>query len=111
MLVDSLDVVVNVSKDDENFATLELGQTFTITHRMDKQTYWLPFDTEVGDVFRYVFKGIVLDWWDWGDRTEHKETTVTLPCFFTGSVQEPKDNGGRPELVVPSSNTVDFTIV
>jgi hypothetical protein len=108
---DDPDVIVNVSEDYENFKTLEPGHTFTISHRMDKATDWLPFETQVGDVFRYVFKGIVLDWWDWGDRTEHSGTTVTFPCFGKGKVLEPSHNDGRPKLVVPCSNTVEFTIV
>jgi hypothetical protein len=104
MIVDDPDVVVIVS-EHKDFTSLEPGQTLTKKTRLDLQ------ETQVGDVFRYVFKGLVLDWWDWGDREEHRETTVALPCHLGGPVQEPKDNGGRPALVVPSSNTIVFTIV
>jgi len=63
------------------------------------------------DVFRYVFKGVEIDWWDWGDSSDHEETIVKLPCFINGRVVDPKDNGGRPKLIVPASNSIEFTIV
>jgi hypothetical protein len=66
---------------------------------------------DIGDVFRYTFKGVEVDWWDWGDSSDHEETVVTLPCFIAGRVVKPEDNGGRPKLIVPASNVLEFTII
>jgi hypothetical protein len=111
MIVDEPDVDVNVSQD-ENFASLQPGQSWTTSARVEgRGVGLLPDDVSIGDVYRYVLKGVELDWWDWGSKAEHKETTVKLPCFIKGLIVEPKDNGGRPKLVVPASNTVEFTIV
>lgn len=111
MIVDEPDVAVNVSLD-ENFASLEAGEAWTTSKPVEGRGMGiLPDDVVVGDLFRYVFKGLELDWWDWGGKTEHMETIVKLPCFIKGKVVEPKDNGGRPKLVVPASNFIEFTIV
>jgi hypothetical protein len=111
MIVDEPDVAVNVSQD-ENFASLQPGQSWTTSTRVEgRQIGILPNDVNVGDVFRYVFKGVEVDWWNWGSKAEHNETIVELPCFIDGRVVEPKDNGGRPKLVVPASNFVEFTVV
>ncbi|KFY31521.1 hypothetical protein V493_01029 [Pseudogymnoascus sp. VKM F-4281 (FW-2241)] len=107
MIVDEPDIAVNVVQD-ENFAGLQPGQTWTTSERLDGH---LPDDVTAGDLFRYVFKGVEVDWWDWGGNTEHKNTTVKLPCFINGRVVEPNDNGGRQKLIVPASNSVEFTIV
>lgn len=111
MIIDDPDVAVNVSQDD-NFASLQPGQTWTTSARLEGQGMGiLPDDVSVGDLFRYVFKGVELDWWDWGGNAEHRDTIVMLPCFIMGRVREPKNNGGRQKLIVPSSNYVEFTIV
>ncbi|CAM1501516.1 Fc.00g035000.m01.CDS01 [Cosmosporella sp. VM-42] len=111
MIVDDPDVKVNVS-EDENFASLRAGQSWTTSMPLEGRGYgMLPDDLKVGDVYRYSFKGAILDWWDWGSKEEHTETTVTLPCYVKGMIVEPKDNGGRPRLLVPGSNSVEFTIV
>jgi hypothetical protein len=111
MIVDDPDVAVNVSQD-EDFASLQPGQTWTTSRQLEGRGMGiLPDDVIAGDLFRYVFKGVKLDWWDWGGKTEHIQTIVKLPCFIKGEVVEPKDNGGRQKLVVPASNFVEFTIV
>ncbi|KAL5327672.1 hypothetical protein ACEPPN_005373 [Leptodophora sp. 'Broadleaf-Isolate-01'] len=111
MIVDDPDVSVHVTQDG-NFATLQPGQTWSTSKRLQDQGLGiLPDDVKVGDVFRIVFKGVELDWWDWGGIEDHGETVVKLPCFLKGRVVEPRDNGGRPKLIVPASNLVDFTIV
>lgn len=82
MIVDDPDVAVNVSQD-ENFASLHAGQTWTTTHRVEGRGMGiLPDDVRAGDLFRYVFKGVKVDWWDWGGKAEHTETIVKLPCFI-----------------------------
>ncbi|KAK4100663.1 hypothetical protein N658DRAFT_507666 [Parathielavia hyrcaniae] len=72
---------------------------------------YLPDDTAVADVFRYWFTGAFVEWWDWGGVEEHAETVVMLPCWIADRVVEPRENGGRPKLVVPGSEPVDFKIV
>ncbi|KAE8314478.1 hypothetical protein BDV41DRAFT_563611 [Aspergillus transmontanensis] len=89
-----------------NFISLQPGERWT---RMDNLE--LPSDTEVGEVFKYEFNDRVLDWWDWGTKEDHLQTTVKLPCWINSDVLEPKDNEGRPAIVVPASNVVEFTIV
>lgn len=112
MIVDEPDVAVNVSQS-EYFTSLQPGQAWTTSFQFQGQGKdELPLDMTVGDVFRYRFMGGKLDWWDWGDKSKHSETTVILPCYIQdGWVKEPKDNGGRPKLVVPGSNFVEFTII
>jgi hypothetical protein len=41
---------------------------------------------------------------------DHRETMVKLPCL-EGDVTDPKDNGGRPRLVVPASEWFEFTLL
>ena len=55
-----------------------------------------------------MIKGAVVDWWKWGTKEEHRGTVVKLPCWVSGDVVEPEDNGGRPRIVVPASNEVEF---
>ncbi|KAB8225130.1 hypothetical protein BDV33DRAFT_198972 [Aspergillus novoparasiticus] len=89
-----------------NFISLQPGGRWT---RMDNLE--LPSDTEVGEVFKYEFNDRVLDWWDWGTKEDHLQITVKLPCWINSDVLEPKDNEGRPAIVIPASNVVEFTIV
>lgn len=112
MIVDDPDVAVNVTQD-KNFATLQPGETWSTYEDVRGHGLgYLPDDMAVGDVYKYIFKGVELDWWDWGGKEEHAETTVIVPCSGgKGVVQKPRDNDGRPKLVVPASNAVEFTIM
>lgn len=108
-IMDDPDVEVHVGQD-ENFASLEPGESWTTSRRIQGETWSsLPDDTAVGDVFRYRSKGATVDWWDWGSREEHAETVVKLPCWIAGPVADPAGNGGWPKLVVPASD-VQFSI-
>ncbi|KAK6813785.1 hypothetical protein RU639_010243 [Aspergillus parasiticus] len=89
-----------------DFISLRPGESWTRTDNLE-----LPSDTEVGEVFKYEFNDRVIDWWDWGMKEDHLQTTVKLPCWINSDVVEPKDNEGRPAIVVPASNVVEFTIV
>ncbi|KAE9376049.1 hypothetical protein N431DRAFT_481211 [Stipitochalara longipes BDJ] len=111
IMVDLPDEKVNVSQN-KDFVSLRPGESW-ITQQTVQKAGWthIPDDSVVGDTFRYVFKGATLDWWDWGDDEDHAGTEVTLPCFHWASVVEPPDNNGRPKLVVPGSNIVEFSIV
>jgi hypothetical protein len=108
LLVDNPDERIKVS-EHKDFVSLRPGESWTTRQTVQKRNYtWIPDDSVVGDTFRFIFKGYTLDWWDWGDGTG---TEVTLPCFHWARVIEPADNDGRPDLVVPGSNTVEFSIV
>jgi hypothetical protein len=92
---------------------LRPGESWTYQRRVQQGTSWtsLPDDVKVGDRFKYVVKGAVVDWWDWGTKEDHKDTVVKLPCWISGHVVEPADNNGRPKLVVPVSNEAKFSYV
>ncbi|KAF3018336.1 hypothetical protein E8E15_006452 [Penicillium rubens] len=108
MIVDEPDVEVNVT-DSMFFRSLQPGESlircvslgFTDLHP----------DTVVGDTYRYQYWGGCIDWWTWGDREEHANTVVKLPCWLNDHVVEPADNDGRPVIMVPSSNFVEFTAI
>lgn len=67
-----------------------------------------PDSVKVGDMFRFQYEGKILDWWDWGVREDHIDTLVKLPCFIAADVVDPKNNGGRPELLMPAPNAIQF---
>lgn len=50
-----------------------------------------------------------MDWWDWGSKEDHAKTMIKIHSF--GKIIEPEDNGGRPKLVVPASNVIEFRII
>ncbi|KAB8068761.1 hypothetical protein BDV29DRAFT_183985 [Aspergillus leporis] len=89
-----------------DFISLQPGESWTRTNRLG-----LPSDTKVGEAFKYEFTDRVIDWWGWGMKEDHLQTTVKLSCWVKDDVTEPRDNEGRPAIVVPASNVVEFTIV
>ncbi|KAB8276494.1 hypothetical protein BDV30DRAFT_224210 [Aspergillus minisclerotigenes] len=89
-----------------DFISLQPGEQWTRTDSLE-----LPSDIDIGEVFKYEFSDRVIDWWDWGMKEDHLQTTVKLPCWVKDDVVEPRDNEGRPAIVVPASNAVEFTIV
>jgi hypothetical protein len=88
----------------EDFVFLRPGETWT-----RRDYVQLPHDTKAGDVFKYLYKGGYVDWWDWGIKDDHADTKVVVRCWITTNVVKPKDNEGRPIIVVPASNVVVFT--
>ena len=108
LIVDDPDVPVNVSQNDR-FASLHPGESWTTSQRLGYNWTELPNDSEDGETFRYAFRGRTLDWWHWSSKADHEETVVKLPCFLFGPVVDPKENDGRPKLGVPTSNVVEFT--
>jgi hypothetical protein len=109
LMVDAPDVAVRVG-EDKNFTSLMPGESWTTSRQLQSESWSsIPDDVAPGDEFRCRFKGVVVDWWDWGTMAEHADTVVKLPCFVAGEVTEPTDNGGRPKLVVPASEAVEFT--
>lgn len=93
----------------------DIGWTDTMTLDKRRRRFWcfqwIPYAAGPGDAMRIRCEGRTIDWWDWGTREDHADTTVVLPCFIYGRVMKPFDNDGRPELVIPTSNTVEFSIV
>lgn len=114
LIVDDPPVAVRVGNDTDNFASLRVGEIWTVTEALEGQ-YWssLPRDAVPGDEFSFAFQGTTVDWWDWGDQEhEHQGTVVKLPCWIAGPIVDPTNNGGRPRLVVPgSTRRVGFKLV
>lgn len=56
-----------------------------IWEKIFQQEYWslLLDDVVLVDRFRFCFKGVYVDWWDWGDLEEYKQVgmMVLLLCF------------------------------
>jgi hypothetical protein len=97
-------VPVNVGRNDQDeFAALVPGESWSFTREVTD----FPRNIAPSDEFRYRFKGTQLDWWDWGHFRDHENTVVGIEY----KVRDPEDNGGRPGLVVPASNWVEFTVV
>ena len=109
-IVDDPDVPVTVGQHD-HFVDLQPGESWTTSQRIGYNWTELPDDAEHGEVFRYAFRGLSLDWWNWRSKVDHRDTTVKVPCYIKGPVVDPTDNDGRPKLVVPTSNVVEFTFV
>lgn len=110
-IYDAPDVPVRVA-EHEDFTTLRPGESWTTTQYLHDQTWsHLPDDTAVGDVFLYGFCGAFVEWWDWGGVEEHADTVVMLPCWIAGRVVDPRGNGGRPKLIVPHAEPVEFRVV
>jgi hypothetical protein len=106
-IVDDPDVPVKVGLN-ERFVSLRPGESWTTMQRLGYNGTELPEDAEHGETFRYIFIGESLDWWDLGLKEDHEARVVKLPCYLFGPVVDPKDNDGRPGLVVPQSNVVEF---
>ncbi|KAJ5477667.1 hypothetical protein N7530_003176 [Penicillium desertorum] len=94
---------VNVGKNDENrFQSLVPGESCSFTRTVsDFPKYFAP-----GDRFRYGYKGATLDWWDWGNLHDHEYTVV----LAGENMVLDQNNGGRPVVVVPGSNWLEFTL-
>ncbi|KAJ5658141.1 uncharacterized protein N7484_001790, partial [Penicillium longicatenatum] len=108
MIVDEPDVEVNVT-DSTWFRSLQPGEIFM--RKCPIEFLDLHPDTVVGDVYRWQYWGGCIDWWTWGDREEHANTVVKLPCWMYAHVVDPADNDGRPEIIISSSNLVEFTVI
>jgi hypothetical protein len=107
MSLDKSAVPIQVGRGDDHFVSLDTSQPWMFLHRLDRNVWSKPGVASAGDVFRCRFKGTTVDWWDWGTREDHVNTVV----WVAGAVTDPKDNNGRPKIVVPASNWVEFTLV
>lgn len=109
MIVDDPDLEVS-PLSHKDFACLKPGEEWEHKRRLHNKLWSnLPSDLKAGDRFRYLFKGAEIEWWDWGSEEDHHATKVMLPCYEAGWVTQPKDNGGRPRLVLKASEPVEFT--
>ncbi|KAJ5857519.1 hypothetical protein N7455_008413 [Penicillium solitum] len=93
----------HVGHSQDRFRTLRPGESCSLTREVSD----FPKNAAPGDVFRYGYKGGKLDWWDWGNFGDHEDTVV----WIYGGVTDPKDNEGRPGIMIPASNLIEFTIV
>ncbi|KAJ9304085.1 hypothetical protein DTO217A2_6433 [Paecilomyces variotii] len=109
---DNPDKLINVSENPKGrFPTLFPGESWSDFWTMPADGDVLPHDLKPGERLRYQFKGNTLDWWDWGTAAAHTQTVVTLPGSGVEPISDPKDNGGRPKVVIPASNVVEWTVV
>ncbi|KAJ5647727.1 hypothetical protein N7490_004099 [Penicillium lividum] len=109
---DNPDKLINVSENPDGlFPTLFPGESWSNSWTMMADGDCLPDDLKPGERLRYQFKGNTLDWWDWGTSSSHAQTIVTLPGSGVEPISDPKDNGGRPKVVIPASNTVEWMVV
>ncbi|GAD96476.1 hypothetical protein ANI_1_2222074 [Paecilomyces variotii No. 5] len=108
---DNPDELINVSENPGRFPTLLPGESWSDFWTMTADGCCLPDDLKPGERLRYLFKGSILDWWEWGTAADHTQTIVTLPSSGVEPISDPRDNGGRPKVVVPASNIVEWTVV
>lgn len=106
-LVDGPDIEVNVT-DETLFLSLQPRESWNEVFTFDLSD--LHEDTAVGDSYRFQYWGGYVEWWIWGSREEHANTTVKVPPW-RGHVVDPVDNEGKPDIVIPGSNTVEFVVV
>ncbi|GKZ23082.1 hypothetical protein AbraCBS73388_009427 [Aspergillus brasiliensis] len=90
------------------FISLQPNETWCEVQELESMLS-LPEDARDGEVLRYRFKGCKLKWWDWGTKEDHMDTIISVIGF--GVITDPPDNDGRPEVVIPASNTVEFTVI
>lgn len=96
---------VQVGNNELNqFQSLKPGNFWSFTRHVSD----FPKTFGPGNQFRYGLKGITLDWWDWGDLQDHRNTVVWIT---ENKLYAPKDNGGRPMIKIPASNWLEFTLV
>ncbi|PWY93779.1 hypothetical protein BO94DRAFT_459839 [Aspergillus sclerotioniger CBS 115572] len=93
----------------EAFMSLRPNETWCEVQKLEIM-HSLPEDARAKEVLRYRLKGCKLTWWNWGTKEDHMDTTVTV-TGFGDTIIDPPDNDGRSEVVIPASNTVEFTVV
>ncbi|PYH91195.1 hypothetical protein BO71DRAFT_421748 [Aspergillus ellipticus CBS 707.79] len=108
---DNPEKLINVSENPNGrFPTLFPGESWSNSWTMMAE--WdLPEDLKPGERLRYQLRGNTLNWWDWGTAEAHTQTIVTLPGSGLEPISHPRDNGGRPNVVVPASNVVECTVI
>lgn len=90
----------------QDFLTLHPGTSHIYSFTMEST---FPEVQNVGELYRYRYKGETVDWWDWGTKEDHANTVITLPSFSTNGSIDPPSNPLK--LVVPASNDLEIKIV
>ncbi|KAI0023462.1 hypothetical protein F4780DRAFT_786967 [Xylariomycetidae sp. FL0641] len=103
LFVDDPDVAVSVAdaEMEEHFVNLRPGESWMMSKRLQGQSWSCPpEDLAPGQVIRYVFKGAEVDWWNWDSKEDLKSMVMKLPPWIAGKILGPRNNDGRPRLVV-----------
>jgi hypothetical protein len=112
-MIDDPDVSVMVG-ESKRFVSLYPGEEWTTMTTLktvdDDDVNEFPRDTAVGDRFRFGYRGLELDWLGWGTKEDHEKTSVLLDCNRSSAVIGPKDNDGRPKLIVPAPEFIESTV-
>lgn len=110
---DDGDVEVVIGQQGDDFTSLQPGKSWETTELLNdpSDVIHLPRDSVPGDMFRYRVTRSEVDWWDWGSMEDHKETALKMFMWYRGSLTDPKDNGGRPKVLVPASDWFGFTLI
>jgi hypothetical protein len=97
----------------ENFVCLRPSESWEGSFTLDDELWEFPDHLRIGAMFRFSFKGATIKWWDWGTKDgTHADTILT----FRGSGQSMRsdfpdeNNGGRPQIVIPSSNEIELVL-
>ncbi|GLA00501.1 hypothetical protein AnigIFM60653_009249 [Aspergillus niger] len=108
---DNPDRQINVAENEEGrFTSLFPGESWSNSWSLPADGDCRPEDARPGEQLRYQFTGNTLDWWDWGTIEDHAQTIVTLPGSGIEPIKHPKDNDGRPKVVIPASNILEWTV-
>ncbi|KAI2938212.1 hypothetical protein CBS63078_676 [Aspergillus niger] len=108
---DNPDRQLNVAENEEDrFTSLFPGESWSDSWSLPADGDCRPEDARPGEQLRYQFTGNTLDWWDWGTIEDHAQTIVTLPGSGIEPIKHPKDNDGRPKVVIPASNILEWTV-
>ncbi|KAJ5602049.1 hypothetical protein N7510_011583 [Penicillium lagena] len=97
------DVSVNISQD-ARWISLAPGESWSSSLEANER---LPSDQASGDTFRYQLEGQVIKLWNWGSKEDHAQTTL---IHRASSGFDAVDWKKRPPIVVPASNSLEFTI-
>ncbi|KAF7532756.1 hypothetical protein G7054_g7701 [Neopestalotiopsis clavispora] len=118
-MLDAPPMLVKVG-EDEQFLSLRAGESVIVHQRPLKHE--IPEDAKAGDRFLLILKEARVEWWDWGDREQHANTEVYLPCWRLGRVIDPPTpvrnsilcpqtkNEGRANPVVHIGEPVEFAL-
>jgi hypothetical protein len=101
-LIYDTEMAVNVGKD-RRWIGLAPGESWSQELEINER---LPMDLAPGDKIRYQLEGRVIQMWNWGSKEDHAETVLMLP-----SGRNAGDWIDRSPIVVPASNSLEFTII
>lgn len=92
----------------DRFVSLAPGESWSHTVNVGQV---LPSDLLVGDEIRYQVDGYVFKMWNWGSKDEHAQTVLMHHNDGTNYGFNAPGWTDRPPMVLPSSNSLEFTIV